>query len=61
MGEMRNAYKMLDGKPEGQRPFGDGVDRRIVLKSILEGVGYKGMEWIRLTIYTVHWRAVRIP
>jgi hypothetical protein len=22
MGEMRNVYKILDGKPEGKRPFG---------------------------------------
>jgi len=33
IGEMRNAYKMLVGKPEGKRPLGNvGVDKRIILK-----------------------------
>jgi hypothetical protein len=36
MGEMRNAYRILVGKPEGKRSIEDlGVNRRIILKSIL--------------------------
>jgi hypothetical protein len=36
MAEMRNAYEVLGGKPEGKRPLRDlGVDRRILLEWIL--------------------------
>jgi hypothetical protein len=36
MGEMRNAYKMLVGKPEGKRSLEHlGVDGRIILEWIL--------------------------
>jgi hypothetical protein len=35
-GKMRNACKILVGKPEGKRSLGNsGVDRRIILKLIL--------------------------
>jgi hypothetical protein len=35
-GEMRNAYKILAGKPEGKIPFeSPGVDGSIILKWIL--------------------------
>jgi hypothetical protein len=40
---MKNAYKILVGKPEGKRPLGrsrcrweDNIDRAIILKWILE-------------------------
>jgi hypothetical protein len=34
---MRNPYKILVGKPEGKKQFEDlGIDRRIILKWILE-------------------------
>jgi hypothetical protein len=37
MWEMRNAYRIFIGKPEGKRPFGDlGVDGRIILKWIFQ-------------------------
>jgi hypothetical protein len=42
MGEMKNAYKMLFGKPEGKRPLkGLGVNGRIILKQNLwkQGLG----------------------
>jgi hypothetical protein len=33
MGEMRNEYNILVGKPEGKRPLGrQGEDGRIILK-----------------------------
>jgi hypothetical protein len=36
MGEMRNAFKILVGKPEGKRPVGrQDVDGRIILKGNL--------------------------
>jgi hypothetical protein len=35
MGEVRNAYKILLGKPQGTRPLGrPGVDGRIISKWI---------------------------
>jgi hypothetical protein len=36
MGENRNAYRVLAGKPEGRRSLGINVDGRIILKWILE-------------------------
>jgi hypothetical protein len=37
MGYMRNAFKVLVGRHEGNRPMGDlGIDRRILLKWILK-------------------------
>jgi hypothetical protein len=36
MGEMRNAYKILDGRPEGKRQLGKSRRRgRIILEWIL--------------------------
>jgi len=36
MGDMRNAYKILVGKPEGKNHSGDlGVDGKIILEWIL--------------------------
>ena len=37
MGERRDAYRALEGKPDGRRPLGNtGVDGRIILKWVLE-------------------------
>jgi hypothetical protein len=37
LGEIRNAYKILVGKPEGRRPLRrPSVDGRVILKWILE-------------------------
>jgi hypothetical protein len=36
MGEKRNAYKILMGKPEGKRPLGRPRRRWMILKLILE-------------------------
>jgi hypothetical protein len=36
MGERRSVYRVLVGKPEGKRPFGDlGVDESIILRWII--------------------------
>jgi hypothetical protein len=35
MEEMRNAYKILVGKPEGKRPLKIGVEGKIILEWIL--------------------------
>jgi hypothetical protein len=40
MREMRKAYTILVGKPEGKRPLADPlVDDRIILKWILRKIG----------------------
>jgi hypothetical protein len=49
MGEMRNAYRILVGKPEGKRPLGrprhSWVDN---IKIDLRDIGCDGMNWIDL-------------
>jgi hypothetical protein len=52
LGEKRNAYRLLVGKPEGKRPLGrQGVDGWIILGWILErwdGVMWTGLIWLRI-------------
>jgi hypothetical protein len=52
MGEKRNAYWLLVGKPEGKRVLGRSKRRwRIILKWILEeqdGVVRTGFIWLRI-------------
>jgi hypothetical protein len=36
MGEKRNAYRIVVGKPEGRRPLGRPIGGRIILECILE-------------------------
>jgi hypothetical protein len=46
MGEKRNAYRILVGKPEGL-----DVGKKIILRWILErwnGVGWSGLIWLRI-------------
>jgi hypothetical protein len=49
MGETRNAYRILVGKPEGNRPLGRSR-RRLVdgIKMDLREIGWVGMDWIEL-------------
>jgi len=49
MGEMRGAYRVLVGKPEGKRPLG-GPRRRWEddFKMDLQQVGCGSMDWIEL-------------
>jgi hypothetical protein len=52
MGEMRNAYKILAGKPKGKKPLEElGVDGRKILQWILQKEGGKlctGFMWLRI-------------
>jgi hypothetical protein len=52
MGEKRNVYKLLVGKPEGKRPLGrPRLGRWIILGWILErwdGVMWIGLVWLRI-------------
>jgi hypothetical protein len=59
MGEERNVYKFLVGKPEGKRPLGrprrrweDGI------RMYLREIGLGGVDWIRLSQDRNRWRAV---
>jgi hypothetical protein len=61
MGEERNVYRVLVGKPEGKGPLGrpwrrweDGI--KMDLREIGWGVG--GVEWIQLAQDRDRWRAV---
>jgi hypothetical protein len=49
VGERRNAYWVLVGKPEGRRPLGRTRRRwEDNIKIDLREVGWKGMDWINL-------------
>jgi hypothetical protein len=59
MGEGRNVYRVLVGKPEGKRPLGrprrrweDGI------KMDLGETGWGGVEWIHLAQDRDQWRAL---
>jgi hypothetical protein len=52
IGEMRNAYRILVGKPEGKRPL--GRPRRWWVNSI----EWDGMDWIDLAQDSYQWRAL---
>jgi hypothetical protein len=57
MGEKRNAYVVLVGKPEGKIPLGR---RRLVdtIKMALGEIGWDGVDWIGLAQDRNKWRAL---
>jgi hypothetical protein len=59
MGDMRNAYRILVGKPEGKRalrrPRCRCVDN---IKMNLRAIEWDGMDWIDLAHNRDHWRAL---
>ncbi|KAJ4448523.1 hypothetical protein ANN_10541 [Periplaneta americana] len=58
MGESRNAYRMLVGRPEGKRPLGRPRRRwEDNIKMDLREVGYDGRDWINLAQDRDQWRA----
>ncbi|KAJ4429885.1 hypothetical protein ANN_22089 [Periplaneta americana] len=58
MGESRNAYKVLVGRPEGKRPLGRPSCRwEDNIKMDLREVGYDDREWINLAQDRDQWRA----
>jgi hypothetical protein len=59
MGETRNEYRILVGKPEGKiqlgRPRRKWVDN---IKIYLTEIGWDGMDWIDLAQNRDQWRAL---
>jgi hypothetical protein len=61
MGEGRKVYKVLVGKPEGKRPLGRSRRRwENGIRMDLREIGFRGVDWIRLSQYRDRWRAVVI-
>jgi hypothetical protein len=59
VGEERNVYKVLMGKPEGKRPLGrprrrweDGI------RMDLREIGWGNVDWIQLAQVRDRWRAL---
>jgi hypothetical protein len=59
MGEKRNVYRLLVGKPEGKRPLGRPRRRWIgnVKMNLLE-IGLNVLDWIDLARDRYRWRAL---
>jgi hypothetical protein len=58
MGENRNAYRILVGKPEGKRPVGRPRHRWVDnIKIDLREIRWDGMDWIDLAQDRDQWRA----
>jgi hypothetical protein len=59
MGETRNAYRILVGKPEGKRPLARPRRRWVDnIKTDLREIGWDGMDWIDLAQDRDKWRAL---
>ncbi|KAJ4446515.1 hypothetical protein ANN_13211 [Periplaneta americana] len=62
MGESRNAYRVLVGRPEGKRPLGRPRRRwEDNIKMDLREVGYDDRDWINLAQDRDRWRAYHSP
>jgi hypothetical protein len=59
MGEKRNAYRLLVGKPGGKRPLGRPRRRSVDnIKMDLREIGWDGVVWIDLAQDRNQWRAL---
>jgi hypothetical protein len=49
MGEKRNAYGILMGRPNGKKPLGRPRGRRVEnIKMDLREIGWDGIDWVGL-------------
>jgi hypothetical protein len=59
MGGKRNEYRILMGKPEGERPLGRPRRRWVDnIQKDLREIGWAGMDWIHLAQDRDQWRAL---
>jgi hypothetical protein len=59
MGQKRNAYRLLEGKPEGKRPLGRPRLRLVDnIKMDLLEIGWGGVDWIGLPQDRNKWGAL---
>jgi hypothetical protein len=59
MGETKNAYRILLGKPEGKRPLGRPRRRWVDnIKMDLRVIGWNGMDLFELAQDRDQWRAL---
>jgi hypothetical protein len=56
---MRNAYRILMGKPERKRPLGRSIGRLVdTIKMDLRETELGGMDWLDLAQIRDQWRAL---
>jgi hypothetical protein len=59
MGENRNAYRILEGMPEGKRRLGRPRRRWVNnIKMDLREIGWDGVDWIDMAQDRDQWRAL---
>jgi hypothetical protein len=59
VGQKRNAYRLLVGKPEGKRPLGRPKLKRVDnIRMDLGEVGWSDVDWIGLAKDRNRWRAL---
>jgi hypothetical protein len=59
IGEKRNAYRILKGKPEGKTPLGRPTRRWVDnIKIDLREIEWDGMDWIDVAQDRDQWRAL---
>jgi len=58
VGELRNVYKILVGKPEWKRPLGRPRRRGEGVKIDLRELQWEGVNWIHVAEVRDQWRAV---
>jgi hypothetical protein len=57
MEEGRSVNRVFIGRPEGKRPLGRPMRRWDDIKMDLSEIGIDGVNWIRLGLDRVQWRA----